>query len=46
MYTNNKGFGLKDLIIKIIFVALFVLLLICLFRNYSPNMKPFYSNVF
>ena len=46
MYTNNKGFGLKDLIIKIIFVALFVLLLIWLFRNYSPNMKPFYSNVF
>lgn len=46
MYTNNKGFGLKDLIIKIIFVALFILLLIWLFRNYSPNMKPFYSNVF
>ena len=46
MYTNNKGFGIKDLIIKIIFVALFVLLLIWLFRNYSPNMKPFYSNVF
>ena len=46
MYTNNKGFGLKDLIVKIILVALFVLLLIWLFRNYSPNMKPFYSNVF
>lgn len=46
MYSNDRGFGLKDLIIKIIFLALFVLLMVWLFRTYTPNMKPFYSNVF
>lgn len=46
MYSNDKGFGLKDLIVKIIFLAIFVLLLVWLFRNNIPNMKPFYSNVF
>ena len=44
--TNKKGFGLIGLILSITAVALFVLLLIWLFRNYSPNMKPFYNNVF
>ena len=46
MNTNKKGFGLSSLILSIILIALFVLLLIWLFRNYSPNMKPFYNNVF
>ena len=46
MNKNKKGFGLSSLILSIILIALFVLLLIWLFRNYSPNMKPFYSNVF
>lgn len=46
MYSNDKGFGLKDLIIKIIFFALFVILLIWLYRTNIPNMKSFYSNVF
>ena len=46
MRNNKKGFGLISLITGIVLVALFVLLLIWLFRNYSPNMKPFYSNVF
>lgn len=44
MYTNDKSFSLKDLIIKIIFLGLFVLLLVWLFPKI--NMKPFYSNVF
>ena len=46
MNTNKKGFGLAELIVRIILIALFVLLFIWLFRNYSPNMKPFYSNIF
>ena len=45
MYSNDRGFGLKDLIIKIIFLGLFVLLMVWLFPK-VPNMKPFYSNVF
>ncbi len=44
MYTNDKSFSFKDLIIKIIFLGLFVLLLVWLFPK--VNMKPFYSNVF
>ena len=46
MNKNKKGFGLSSLILSIILITSFVLLLIWLFRNYSPNMKPFYSNVF
>lgn len=46
MILNKKGFGLGTLIVRIILITLFILLLIWLFRNYSPNMKPFYNNVF
>lgn len=44
MYTNDKSFSFRDLIIKIIFLGLFVALLVWLFPKVS--MKPFYSNVF
>lgn len=44
MYTNDKSFSFRDLLIKIIFLGLFVALLIWLFPK--VNMKPFYSNVF
>ncbi len=45
MYTNDKNFIFRDLIIKIIFLGIFALLLIWLFPK-VPNMKPFYSNIF
>ncbi len=47
MYNTEKnpGFNLKDIIIKAIFLVLFILLLVWLFPK-VPNMKPFYSNVF
>ena len=49
MYSNSKkGFSILDLLVKIIFAALFIFLLIWLFNKKIPNvnMKPFYSNVF
>lgn len=48
MYSNEKGPGLnlKDILIKIVFVIIFILLLVWLFKINTPNMKPFYSNVF
>ena len=47
MYNTEKnpGFNVKDVIIKAIFLVLFILLLVWLFPK-VPNMKPFYSNVF
>ena len=47
MYNTEKnpGFNIKDVIIKAIFLVLFILLLVWLFPK-VPNMKPFYSNVF
>ena len=47
MYSNEKkGFSLLDLIVKIIFAALFIFILVWLFQKKVPNMVPFYSNVF
>ena len=49
MYSNNKkGFSILDLLVKIIFAALFIFILIWLFQKRIPkiNMNPFYSNVF
>lgn len=48
MYSNEKNPGInwKDLIIKVVFVFLFILLLMWLFKKSTPNMTPFYSNVF
>ncbi len=47
MYNTEKnpGFNIKDIVIKAIFLVLFILLLVWLFPK-VPNMKPFYSNVF
>ncbi len=46
MYNeNNNGINLKDIIIKAVFLVLFVLLIVWLFPK-VPNMKAFYSNVF
>lgn len=47
MYSSEKnpGFNWKDIIIKAIFLVVFLLLLVWLFPK-VPNMKPFYSNVF
>ncbi len=47
MYSNERGSGinLKDIVAKLVFLALFVLLLLWLFPK-VPNMIPFYSNVF
>ncbi|MEG0799066.1 MAG: hypothetical protein RR228_01205 [Bacilli bacterium] len=46
MYSNEeKHINWLDLLIKIIFGALFILILVWLFPK-VPNMKPFYSNVF
>ena len=48
MYSNDRktGFSVLDLLVKIIFAALFVFLLIWLFKKNAPNMTAFYSNVF
>ena len=46
MYNeNNNGINLKDIIIKAVFLVLFVLLIVWLFPK-VPNMKAFYSNIF
>ena len=49
MYSNKKnGFSILDLLVKIIFAAIFIFILIWLFNKKIPkiNMTPFYSNVF
>ena len=48
MYSNERGsrFSILDIIVKLIFAALFVLILMWLFKKNVPNMTPFYSNVF
>ena len=48
MYSNerNSGFSVLDLLVKIIFAALFIFILVWLFQKKVPNMAPFYSNVF
>ena len=48
MYSNEskKGFSVLDLIVKIIFAALFIFILIWLFNKKMPNMKPVYSGIF
>lgn len=47
MYSNRKnGFSILDMIVKIIFAALFIFILVWLFQKKVPNMEPFYSNVF
>ena len=47
MYSSEKNPGInwKSIILKGIFCVLFILLIIWLFPK-TPNMKPFYSNVF
>lgn len=42
---KNRSFDWKDVIIKAVFLVIFLLLLLWLFPK-VPNMKPFYSNVF
>ena len=48
MYSNESksGFSILDLLVKIIFAALLIFIIIWLFQKKVPNMKPFYSNVF
>ena len=47
MYSNDKkGFSILDLLVKIIFAALFIFVLIWLFNKKMPNMKSVYSNQF
>ena len=49
MYSSKKnGFSILDLLVKIIFAAIFIFILIWLFNKKIPkiNMTPFYSNVF
>ena len=50
MYSNEKknGFSILDLLVKIIFAAIFIFILIWLFQKKIPNvnMTPFYSNVY
>ncbi len=50
MYSNERknGFSVLDLLVKIIFAALFIFILVWLFQKKIPNinMTPFYSNVF
>ena len=48
MYSNERGsrFSLLDIVVKLIFAALFIFILVWLFQKNVPNMAPFYSNVF
>ena len=45
MYTeNNNGGLLKNIILKLLFIALFIFLLLWLYPR--PNTKPFYDSIF
>ena len=49
MYSNDKkGFSILDLLVKIIFFAILIFIIVWLFQKKIPNinMDPFYSNVF
>ena len=48
MYSTEKNPGVnwKDIIIRLVFLIVFILLLIWLFAKKTPNMSAFYSNVF
>ena len=50
MYSNERknGFSILDLLVKIIFAAVFIFILIWLFNKKMPkvDMTPIYSNVF
>ena len=50
MYSNERknGFSILELLVKIIFAAIFIFILVWLFQKKIPNvnMTPFYSNVF
>ena len=48
MYSNERGsrFSLLDIVVKLIFAALFIFILVWLFQKNVPNMAPFFSNVF
>ena len=48
MYSNERGsrFSILDIVVKLIFAALFIFILVWLFQKNVPNMAPFYSNVF
>ena len=47
MYSNSKkGFSILDLLVKIIFAALFIFIIIWLFNKKMPNMASVYSNQF
>jgi hypothetical protein len=50
MYSNERknGFSILDLLVKIIFAAIFIFILVWLFQKKIPNinLNPFYSNVF
>lgn len=48
MYSNERGsrFSILDIVVKLIFAALFIFILAWLFKKNVPNMAPFYSNVF
>ena len=50
MYRNERknGFSILDLLVKIIFAAVFIFILIWLFNKKMPkvDMTPIYSNVF
>ena len=48
MYSNERGsrFSVLDIVVKLIFAALFIFILVWLFQKNVPNMAPFYSNVF
>lgn len=45
MYSNNKGFNLIDILIKIIFFILFIFILTYLFPQVK-DLQPFYNNIF
>ena len=46
MNSKKNGFGLIDLLIMIIFFAIFMFVLVWVIDKKIPNLKPFYSNVF
>lgn len=45
MYSNDKGFNLIDILLKIVFFIIFIFVLIYLFPQVS-DLNPFYNNIF
>lgn len=45
MYSNNRGFSFVDILLKVVFFVIFILVLVLLFPQVK-DLNPFYSGIF